>query len=187
MSEYITPAQTAKYVRQALKQAFPDVLFSVRTKTYSGGASINIGWTDGPSAPLVDRVVMPFAGSFFDSSKDYKGTRTHMLHGKAVRFGADFVFVHREFSDAQIEKAVAKVVRQYGWSFPASYTGTPTAADFRNGALIHVEATGHRSLQGLIRETLWKMSDRMHGKSTLARSVMHIANDGRALESLQEA
>ena len=42
MTKYFTCAETAKLIRQSLKEAFPGVKFSVRSSTYSGGASIDV-------------------------------------------------------------------------------------------------------------------------------------------------
>lgn len=103
-STYVSPADTAKYLRAALKAAFPGVKFSVRTSTYSGGASIRVGWTDGPMAAEVDKTAQRYAGATFDGmtdSKDYH--RTLIAEGDAVRevrWGADFVFTDRELSPA---------------------------------------------------------------------------------------
>lgn len=44
--EYISCADTAKLIRQAIKEAFPGVKFSVRSSVYSGGASITVEWLD---------------------------------------------------------------------------------------------------------------------------------------------
>ena len=41
---FITPADTAKLIRKALKASHPATKFSVRTSVYSGGASIRIAW-----------------------------------------------------------------------------------------------------------------------------------------------
>ena len=46
---YLTAAETAKLIRKALKASFPGVKFSVRSKSYSMGASVNVSYIDGPS------------------------------------------------------------------------------------------------------------------------------------------
>ena len=63
MKKYLTCAETAKLIRQALKEAFPGVKFSVRSSTYGGGASITVGWTDGPTSDQVDGILNVFEGS----------------------------------------------------------------------------------------------------------------------------
>ena len=50
---YLSCAETAKLVRAALKKAFPGVKFSVKSSVYSMGASIRVGWTDGPVTKAV--------------------------------------------------------------------------------------------------------------------------------------
>lgn len=126
MSEYLTVAQTAKLVRQAVKREFPGVKFSVKSDRYAGGASIDVGWTDGPQTAEVDKVTDPYAGAGFDSMQDMKtsraawlspdGTATRAADGEAapegarlVQFMADYVFTHREFSAgyrSELERAV---------------------------------------------------------------------------------
>lgn len=72
---YITCAETAKLVRGALKKAFPAVKFGVRSHTYSGGASIDVEWTDGPIVGQVDDVVSPYKGGGFDGMIDLAYSR----------------------------------------------------------------------------------------------------------------
>ena len=77
---YLSAAETAKLVRKALKGKFPGVKFSVRSSTYSGGASVSIGWTDGPTTAEVDAVTGIFAGASFDGMIDLKTYSSHWLH-----------------------------------------------------------------------------------------------------------
>lgn len=93
---YLTCAETAKLVRQVLKLAFPDTKFSVRSKVYSGGASIWIRWADGPSANTVKSAVSLFEGATFDAMRDLKEFRTFDFNGERISFGADFIFCIRE-------------------------------------------------------------------------------------------
>lgn len=80
MSDYLSCSETAKLVRKALKEAFPGQKFSVRSSTYSMGASIRVGWTDGPQTADVDKVVGCFAGSGFDGMIDLKTSNSHWLY-----------------------------------------------------------------------------------------------------------
>jgi hypothetical protein len=59
-------------VRSALKAAFPATRFSVKSKTYAGGASITVSWNDGPTIHAVDPVVRAFSGAGFDGMIDLK-------------------------------------------------------------------------------------------------------------------
>ena len=53
-----------------LRAAFPGVPFSVRSTSYSGGSSVWVKWTDGPSKGHVDDALSGFAGHDFDGSID---------------------------------------------------------------------------------------------------------------------
>ena len=39
---YVSPTDTAKLIRAALKRSFPRTKFSVRTDTYAGGAAVDV-------------------------------------------------------------------------------------------------------------------------------------------------
>lgn len=72
-------AETAKLMRKALKAAFPAVKFSVRSSSYAGGASIDVGYTDGPTSARVSEVAKQFEGGGFDGMIDLKFHYEHWL------------------------------------------------------------------------------------------------------------
>jgi hypothetical protein len=92
---YISCADTAKLIRAKLKEAFPGTRFSVRSNVYSGGASINIGWTeDTPKHDEVKAVSDPFEGATFDGMQDLKSYKEATdEHGNRIHYGADYVFL----------------------------------------------------------------------------------------------
>jgi hypothetical protein len=97
---YLTCAQTAKMLRADLKTEFPGVKFSVRSHVYSGGASIEVNWTDGPAKNDVQRVADRWSGASFDGMTDsmtYRSTTVVDANGNVeeVRLLADFVFATR--------------------------------------------------------------------------------------------
>lgn len=101
--QYLSAADTAKLVRKALKAEFPGVKFSVRSKSYAGGASISVGWTDGPPTHLVDGVLGLYSGASFDGMIDLKSYHDSLLMNEdgsvqRVHFGADFVHSNRNIS-----------------------------------------------------------------------------------------
>lgn len=92
-------AQTAKEIRAVLKAAFPDTTFSVRSKSYSGGSSIDVHWDDGPRANEVEPLVSGFNGSGFDGMQDLKYSLEPVMYkGRVSRFRTDYVFCHRSIS-----------------------------------------------------------------------------------------
>lgn len=85
---YLSCADTAKLIRKALKKAFPDARFSVRSDTYSGGASIRVAWIDGPTEKAVKGVTDPFASAGFDGMIDLKYyKRSWLLPDGTAAFG----------------------------------------------------------------------------------------------------
>ena len=133
----ISCADTAKLIRAALKAAFPAVKFSVRSSTYSMGASIAIRYIDGPTYDRVNAIAQEFAGATFDGMQDLKEYHTSTLNGEPVRYGADFVFVTRERSLAHTTQIVDALVTMWGLERPAikthdsgtAYVAATTAQD----------------------------------------------------------
>ncbi len=69
-ARYLSSTDTARLVRAALRDAFPDGRFSVRTSYYSGGSSIRVRYVDGPPTDKVRAIVDSFSGRGFDGSID---------------------------------------------------------------------------------------------------------------------
>jgi len=98
-TNYLTCAETAVLVRGALKKAFPGVKFRVRSSTYSGGASIDVRWVDGPRRAPVEEVAKPFAGGSFDGMTDSMSYHDIEVDGQPRRTLCDFVFCERSVTD----------------------------------------------------------------------------------------
>jgi hypothetical protein len=146
--EHLSCAETAKLVRKSLKQQFPGVKFSVRSDTYSGGASIDVSWTDGPTSSEVDTVTNAYRGADFDGMVDLKSYNESWLepdgsaslahaqgtensrgchpevfgdptpNSRLVSFGADFIFSHRKFSTKWREEIVTEFEQVIGRALP---------------------------------------------------------------------
>lgn len=166
-SKYLSCADTAKLLRQALKEAFPGVKFSVRSSTYAGGASIRVGWTDGPTAKMVETVSGKFSGAYFDGMIDYKGYKYHELDGEEVHFGADFIFTERSYSDGVVGNEINAQAVKYGIT-EYMMPGPATVAAFRKGDFYQVYTAefsqGRNNLQcevnaGLAETSFFKPSD----------------------------
>lgn len=138
---YIGSTDTAKLIRAQLKAKFPGTKFAVRTDKYSGGSSIRIRWTDGPTDAMVSAVVGAFNGSGFDGMTDYKysqgawlmpdgsadlrsveahyGTDGDVIEAAKdgaipVSFCADFIFTNRDISP----EAMGRALRSYAARYP---------------------------------------------------------------------
>ncbi|QCP55143.1 hypothetical protein FAZ95_38680 [Trinickia violacea] len=173
---YLSCAETAKLVRQALKEAFPGVKFGVRSSTYSGGASISVRWEDGPNTAQVEAITNRFKGAYFDGSIDYKGSVYHMMDGQQISFGADYIFTSRSYTEASIERAIDTVFRHFRANFREAGLERPTVAQYRKGQLMHFRFA---DVQQEISQVLWKHSDRLSvAKSATAAKVFVTHDDG---------
>lgn len=77
--EYLSCAETAKLVRKSLKAEFPGQKFSVRSSVYSGGASIDVEWSDGPTTKKVEKILWQFEGRGFDGMIDMAYSISHWM------------------------------------------------------------------------------------------------------------
>lgn len=183
-TRYLSCADTAKLVRKAVKESFPATKFSVTSKTYSGGASIDVRWTDGPTTKQVDKIVKRFEGAYFDGMIDYKGAVYAQLNGENVRFGANFVFATRDNSDAEVAKAIAAVLNKFS-PLPEACNQNPTVDQWRNGLLYNqIAVTNARetdrywSLQDLVWRQLAEQTDVVAAPSPTADSAKIVGDDG---------
>lgn len=133
-ARYISPADTAKLIRVALRKEFPTVKFSVRTSTYSGGASIDVKWENGPTSKMVERVTGKFSGASFDGMVDLKSYRDSELGGERVHFGADYVFTSRSLTREVLEQVIIAAQRKYGIVAVLDQYGRMETKPFDNSA-----------------------------------------------------
>lgn len=176
MSDYLSCAETAKLVRQCLKEAFPSIKFSVRSSTYSGGASIDICWTDGPNSRQVEELVANFKGSYFDGSIDYKGSVYAMLDGKRVRFCADSIHTNRKYSDALLTRMLQRCADEYGCP-------VYSVEDWQQGRLYNKygpsnASTDHWSVQSLVHQMCAKHTFLIGKESQTAKRAEILGSDG---------
>ena len=171
--KYINVVETAKLLRQALREALPGVKFGVRSSSYSGGASINVTWTDGPNTQQVEAVTNTFKGGYFDGMIDYKGSVYHKLDGEDVRFGADFIFTHRDYSDEAVARAIDRVTKRFGGCEAI------TVADYHKGNAWGWTNSGGCDMNRALSDQLARHSDRMFlGASPTCARVAAAGDDG---------
>jgi hypothetical protein len=182
MTKYFTCAETSKLIRQSLKEAFPGVKFSVRSSTYSGGASIDVSWTDGPNAAQVESITKGFKAAYFDGSIDYQGSIHHMMDGEQARFGADYITASRRYSDAAVDRAIASVSRRYAGNFRNAGVSGLTVQQFRSGDLYRIQLPelhwdGASSVQTMIHQALAKHADRLKVNPSKTAARKFITHD----------
>lgn len=143
MTDYISQTETNKLIRRVLRESFPSVKFSVRTR----GGSTNIDWTNGPNSNQVEHLISVFEGSYFDGMIDYKGSRFAWLDGNEAHFMADFIFCHRGWSERLERRIASRIIKKYRL---AELPGRPTDADsyierYKNGDLYNMSPFANES------------------------------------------
>jgi hypothetical protein len=132
------PVTAAKNIRIELRRAFPGVKFTVNTKQYSGGNSINVRWIDGPTTAQVDDIIKAYSAGHFDGMTDcyeYRGDRAF-----TEAFGsAKYVFSERDYSDKMLERVIGRVVR---WLGGVDRSVEQCVADWKAGNLWNVKTEG---------------------------------------------
>lgn len=113
MTKYLTCTETAKMVRKILKEAYPMIKFSVRSSTYSMGASIHIEYWGGPTEKEIEDLVGILQGASFDGMTDCKSYHACYIDGELVRSGADFIFINRKFTAAMLKPIADEVCARW--------------------------------------------------------------------------
>ena len=80
-------AQRAKPLRQQLKQVFPNGKFSIRSSHFSGGNSLDVDWTNGPTTAAVEAITKQHPSIAYDEAS-----------GEVLLGGNRDVSYHRLFS-----------------------------------------------------------------------------------------
>lgn len=130
----------AKNIRIELKRAFPRVKFSVRSSSYSGGNSIDISWTDGPTSQQVEAITGKYQSGKFDGMTDcydYRDTPFTAVFGDSK-----YVFARRDYSDKMLLSIMGRVCRHLGGIETA-----PTVEDYRQGRLWSIKQSGGCDVQ----------------------------------------
>lgn len=143
----------AENIRRELKRAFPGIKFSVRSSVYSGGDSIRIGWTDGPTQAAVETIADKYEAGRFDGMDDSYTYRRGLDAIWGEIFGdAQYVFADRSFSDKAIAWALDHIVQS--WGLPTGGQEISPEA-FKGGRLSSVCPARHcEDFQRLTREAL---------------------------------
>lgn len=119
----LNPKSTAVLVRTILKGAFPTTKFSVRTPRYSMASSVEISWTDGPTAGAVDSLIGCLRDGTFNGMTDgfdYNtgADRFVIVNGQTYRTGCRYVSTSRTTSPELARKAAQQVAAYYGVAKP---------------------------------------------------------------------
>ena len=118
--KYDSLKKASKNIKRELKDAYPKTKFSVRARSYSGGNSIDINWTDGPTSEEVEKITGKYQEGHFNGMEDiYEYSKTNVW--PSVFGGAKYVMWHRHHSKEAYLQAVAEVEKEYGIKLKVSY------------------------------------------------------------------
>ncbi len=124
--KYDSLTKGGKNLRRELKDAFPETKFSVRSRSYSGGDSIDINWTDGPTTEVVEKISGKYQQGNFNGMEDiYEYSNSNVWPD--VFGGAKYVMTNRSYSNEAYLQAVAEVEKEWSIKLKVSYTSFNSA------------------------------------------------------------
>jgi len=105
-------AKAAKKIRIELKTNFPGVTFSVKSRCYTGGTSVDVEWLDGPGKDQVDIITSKYQQGHFNSMEDiyeYSNKKSDLPQVKYIQ-------IHRDWSYETLTKMKEYIKFNYeGW------------------------------------------------------------------------
>jgi len=125
----LNPVDSAKEIVKILRKAFPGVKFSRRMSRGTGYGTLNLSWTDGPTATEVEDLVGSWQGKSFDGMTDstnYHRREVKTVKGDVVVSGIGYLFTRREVSEGELERVLEGLLE-------AGYR-EHVAGDLRNAA-----------------------------------------------------
>jgi hypothetical protein len=109
-AEYIPTKDVARLIRAELAKAFPRIKFSVRSRSYSGGSHVDVGWTDGPAPQQVDAVIGRFCGKTFEGMDDSTHHHDTTWQGRRVHFAGSRPSTQRDVTEFDHRVAAARLM-----------------------------------------------------------------------------
>lgn len=121
-TKYVGSTDCAKMIRQALKEAYPEIKFSVVTDKYSGGSSIRVKYQGEAPQKEVEAIAKAFQGGSFDGMTDCQGVLRKTMNGQPTSFGVTFVFVDRLYDENKLRALAALFEQAREITAPAEQT-----------------------------------------------------------------
>lgn len=143
---YVDTTWTAKILRYELARRYPGTKFSVRLERYSGGSSVDVRWTDGPTWKEIQALADSLEGAGFDGMVDLEYHNNHWLTPQGITFASTpgtegsrgtvpaesnpapagaiqisfmskYNHAQRDLSDEFLQKVIAKFNKQWGTAY----------------------------------------------------------------------
>lgn len=156
-------AMAAQAIRKELAAKYPTVIFSVKSKSYSGGNSVDVSWNEGPPSEAVQTLINKYQYGHFDGMQDlyeYSNTRKDIPQVK-------YVFAQRDYS----EEFVAFLLKELD----------PFFADL---CILYSRGDYHLENRLCLRRVLWKMDLTGMSKEDIFAEVIKINHPARIKDSV---
>jgi hypothetical protein len=143
-------AQGSANLKADLETNFPGVKFSVKSKSFSMGDSIDASWTDGPTYQQVDLIARTYQEGHFDGMTDmyeYDNTK------KFEKGSAKYVFCSRRESPALILKA-AKLLNYNIPAGESDRSGCLPGLDWEQSQEVYRQARTMAVVAGKVKNTI---------------------------------
>lgn len=104
-----THAQVAKLIRKKLKEKFPSIKFTVRSRSFTGGNDVRISYDNAVPSKDIEKITNKYAAGSFDGMTD-------MYNYNYDKTGptAKYIFVERHITNDIWEKTKIYIAERYG-------------------------------------------------------------------------
>ena len=138
---YLRTGEVSKNLKELLKRRFPNVKFSVRSKSFSGGDDVTVSYVDGPAYAKVKRLVDMFCDSSTDITGDYRDHTPSAFND--VFGGFSYTWTNREISD-ELKADIGRLITEkfnldehdYAIQFTRYFKELTEDCDFPKGAKV---------------------------------------------------
>lgn len=115
--------QAAASIKRELAEKFPGIKFSVRSKSFSMGNSVDVSWEFGPTSKEVDIILEKYVEGHFDGMTDcYEyGRDTETRAFQAEHGSAKYVHGSRSFPEGFYERVCRDIAAHLGVEFVSQW------------------------------------------------------------------
>jgi hypothetical protein len=120
-------ALAAANIKKELATSFPGIKFSVRSKSFSMGNSVDVSWELGPTSKEVDAILDKYVEGRFDGMTDYyEYGRDEATRAFQVKNGSSkYVHGSRSMPDGLYEQICRDVAQWLGVEYTSQWTTRP--------------------------------------------------------------
>lgn len=131
-------ALAAANIRRELAEKFPGIKFSVRSKSFSMGNSVDVSWELGPTTKEVDAVIGKYEYGRFDAMQDlqYNDNDPARCAFRAANGEAKYVHGSRSMPEGLFDRLCRDIAAHYGEEFTSQFQRRKNDS-FDLGSLAH--------------------------------------------------